>query len=102
MKYRIAFPLLALVCVLVTPHDAHASLSSGLPWEEPLNILFNSLSGPVARIIAALAIVITGLYFMLGEPGRAGQRLVGGAFGIALALGSVSVLGALGFGGALF
>ena len=102
MKSRIAFSLVILFFVALSPHDAHASLSSGLPWEEPLNILFNSLSGPVARIIAALAIVITGLYFMLGEPGRAGQRLVGGAFGIALALGSVSVLGALGFGGATF
>ncbi len=102
MTNRIAFSLVVLLFVALSPHDAHASLSSGLPWEEPLNILFNSLSGPVARIIAALAIVITGLYFMLGEPGRAGQRLVGGAFGIALALGSVSVLGALGFGGAIF
>ena len=102
MKSRIAFSLAVLLFVALSPNDAHASLSSGLPWEQPLNILFNSLSGPVARIIAALAIVITGLYFMLGEPGRAGQRLVGGAFGIALALGSVSVLGALGFGGAIF
>jgi type IV secretion system protein VirB2 len=102
MLNRIPLALAALVVVATMPDQAHASLSTGLPWEEPLNLLFNSLSGPVARIIAALAIVVTGLYFMLGEPGRAGQRLVGGAFGIALALGSVSVLGAFGFGGALF
>ncbi len=50
----------ALALVVILPALAHAS-GSGLPWEGPLQPILDSISGPVAKVIGVLAIVLTGL-----------------------------------------
>jgi len=51
---------------------AHAA-GSGMPWEEPLQQILESVQGPVAKIIAVI-IITTGLTLAFGEkigsPGR--------------------------------
>ncbi len=43
--------------------------STGLPWESPLQKILDSLSGPVAKILGVIAIVLTGLVIAFGEAG---------------------------------
>src|SRR3546814_14755075 len=45
-------------CVLA--QAAHAA-GSAMPWEAPLQAILESIEGPVAKIIAVIIIIITGL-----------------------------------------
>ena len=57
----------AVFMVFVLPESAVASTTTGLPWEGPLTILKNSLSGPVALAISIIAIVIAGCTLIFGS-----------------------------------
>lgn len=87
MKYGLS--LLSAVRFLVTasvlaPSAALAS-GTGMPWETPLQNVVDSLTGPVAKGVAIIAIMLTGLGFALGESGGMMRRLCGIVFGIAIA-----------------
>jgi type IV secretory pathway VirB2 component (pilin) len=45
---------------------AHASGSS-MPWEAPLQQILESIEGPVAKIIAVIIIIVTGLTLAFGD-----------------------------------
>ena len=45
---------------------AHASGSS-MPWEAPLQSILQSIEGPVAKIIAVIVIIATGLALAFGD-----------------------------------
>ena len=55
------------------------------PWERAANNLQTSFTGPLARSLALVAIVIGGLMFMFGE-GGAKKQISGIVFGGGLAL----------------
>jgi type IV secretory pathway VirB2 component (pilin) len=81
-RYRSA--LLLATAVIFLPSAAFAS-GTGMPWETPLQNVLDSLTGPVAKAIAIIAIVLTGLGFAMGETGGTMRRLCGIVFGIAIA-----------------
>ena len=94
---------LSVAVIAASADPAHAStLVTRLPWEEVLTLILESITGPVARVVSAVAVVVTGLTWMLGEHGRGARHLFGVAFGVSLALGSLSFLEALGFDTATF
>ncbi|MEP7309342.1 MAG: TrbC/VirB2 family protein [Acidobacteriota bacterium] len=70
------------VCTLVL---FSAVLSAQSPWERAAGNLSTSFTGPLARSLALVAIVIGGLTFMFGEHG-AKQQLAGIVFGGGIAL----------------
>ena len=74
-------PLLATIVILL-PAAAFAQTS---PWERAANNLATTFTGPLARSLALVAIVIGGLMFMFGEAG-AKRQLSGIVFGGGLAL----------------
>jgi type IV secretion system protein VirB2 len=45
---------------------AHAGGSS-MPWEAPLQSILESIEGPVAKIIAVIIIIVTGLTLAFGD-----------------------------------
>ena len=45
-------------CFAVSPALA---AGSNMPWEQPLNQILQSVEGPVAKIIAVIIIIVTGL-----------------------------------------
>ena len=45
---------------------AHASGSS-MPWEQPLQQILQSIEGPVAKIVAVIIIIATGLALAFGD-----------------------------------
>ena len=65
----------------VAPAIAHAQS----PWERAANNLALTFTGPLARSLALVAIVIGGLMFMFGEAG-AKRQISGIVFGGGLAL----------------
>jgi type IV secretion system protein VirB2 len=75
---------------------------SAMPWDTPLTNLLNNLQGTVARIAITIAIVLTGLIFAFGEAGSGLRKVMGIAFGGALALGALAFMTALGWVGATF
>ena len=68
--------------ILVASTEAFAQQA---PWERAANNLQTSFTGPLARSLALVAIVIGGLMFMFGE-GGAKKQISGIVFGGGLAL----------------
>ena len=73
-----------LTTAILVPTAAFAA-GTGMPWETPLQNILDSLTGPVAKAVAIIAIVLTGLGFAMGETGGTMRRLCGIVFGIAIA-----------------
>ena len=71
----------ALAVLLLLP----ATLLAQSPWERAAGNLERTFTGPIARSLALVAIVIGGLMFMFGE-GGAKREIAGIVFGGGLAL----------------
>ena len=74
--------VLVTAILLILPNRARAQLS---PWERAADNLALTFTGPLARSLALVAIVIGGLMFMFGE-GGAKRQISGIVFGGGLAL----------------
>ncbi|MDP0926533.1 TrbC/VirB2 family protein [Paracoccus onubensis] len=85
--------------VSLTARAAHASGSS-MPWEAPLQSILESIEGPVAKIIAVIIIIMTGLTLAFGDTGGGFRRLIQIVFGISIAFAASSFfLSFFSFGG---
>lgn len=51
---------------LLVPTLSHASGSSGMPWEDPLSKIVDSVTGPIAFGISVLGVVVAGLTLVFG------------------------------------
>lgn len=69
--------------------SAHASGSS-MPWEAPLQQILQSIEGPVAKIIAVIIIISTGLALAFGDTSGGFRRLVQIVFGLSIAFAASS------------
>ena len=73
---------------------------SNMPWEQPLQQILDSVQGPVAKIIAVLIIIVTGLSLAFGETSGGFRRLIQIVFGLSIAFAASSFfLSFFGFGG---
>ena len=79
--HRLVSALLLLALSLVVPATSYAQS----PWERAALNLEASFTGPLARSLALVSIVIGGLMFMFGE-GGAKRQVSGIVFGGGLAL----------------
>lgn len=94
------YVVLALL-VLLLPVLAHAS-GSGMPWESWLQRILDSISGPVAKIVGAIVIILSGLGMASGEGGAGARKWIMVAFGLSIAFTATSFfLDFLGFSGGL-
>ena len=80
--------LLAVVFLLVAS-TAHAAGSS-MPWEGPLQAILDSIQGPVARIVAVIIIIATGLALAFGDTSGGFRKLVQIVFGLSIAFAASS------------
>lgn len=91
--------LTVLLAVALLPVLAHAS-GSGMPWESWLQKILDSISGPVAKIVGAIVIILSGLGMASGEGGAGARKWVMVAFGLSIAFTATSFfLNFLGFAG---
>lgn len=79
--------------------SAHAA-GSGMPWEAPLQAVLQSVQGPVAKILAVIIIIVTGLTLAFGETAGGFRRLIQIIFGLSIAFAASSFfLSFFSFGG---
>ena len=89
----------ALVAAALIAAQAHAA-GSGMPWEEPLQQVLESVQGPVAKIVAVIIIITTGLTLAFGETAGGFRRLIQIVFGLSIAFAASSFfLSFFSFGG---
>ncbi len=82
-------PLLwTLGALFLFPASSYAQAS---PWENAVNVLMVSFTGPIARGLSLVSIVVGGVTFAFGEGGS--KRLLAGiVFGVGMAIGAVNFM----------
>ncbi|HVJ03188.1 MAG TPA: TrbC/VirB2 family protein [Sphingomonas sp.] len=89
----------AAVAAFVAAARAWAA-GSGMPWEQPLQQVLESVQGPVAKIVAVIIIITTGLTLAFGETAGGFRKLIQIVFGLSIAFAASSFfLSFFSFGG---
>ncbi|MBZ9803413.1 TrbC/VirB2 family protein [Mesorhizobium sp. ES1-6] len=87
----------AAAAIMTAP--AYAAGSS-MPWEQPLQQILESIEGPVAKIVAVIIIIVTGLSLAFGDTSGGFRRLIQIVFGLSIAFAASSFfLSFFSFGG---
>jgi type IV secretion system protein VirB2 len=87
----------AVLAVLTAP--AYAA-GSNMPWEAPLQSILESIQGPVAKIIAVMIIIVTGLTLAFGDTSGGARKMIQIVFGLSIAFAASSFfLSFFSFGG---
>lgn len=98
LSFRISvnvFPCVALrgvllvlfICCLAPMAQA---AGSSMPWEGPLQAILDSIQGPVARIVAVIVIIATGLALAFGDTSGGFRKLIQIVFGLSIAFAASS------------
>jgi type IV secretion system protein TrbC len=91
---------LCSVAFLVVQTNFALAAGSGMPWEAPLTQILESIEGPVARIVAVIIIIVTGLSLAFGDTSGGFRRLIQIVFGLSIAFAATSFfLAFFSFGG---
>lgn len=82
----------AVIVGVIATTTANAALAAGsnMPWEQPLQQILDSIQGPVAKIVAVIIIIITGLTLAFGDTSGGFRRLVQIVFGLSIAFAASS------------
>ena len=92
-------PMALAAIMMMAAMPAHASGSS-MPWEAPLQSILESIEGPVAKIVAVIIIIATGLALAFGDTSGGFRRLIQIVFGLSIAFAASSFfLSFFSFGG---
>lgn len=81
---RRALPV-AIVAACAAAASAAQAAGTGMPWEQPLQQIQDSLTGPVAKIVGVAAITILGLTLAFGESSGGLRRMIQIVFGLSIA-----------------
>ncbi|CAA0102832.1 Uncharacterised protein [Starkeya nomas] len=99
VRQRLAMTVSVATLSVVMAAPANASGSS-MPWEAPLQSILQSIEGPVAKIIAVIVIISTGLALAFGDTSGGFRRLIQIVFGLSIAFAASSFfLSFFSFGG---
>lgn len=99
LRRQIAGATSTLIITMMMAPAANAAGSS-MPWEAPLQSILESIEGPVAKIIAVIIIIITGLTLAFGDTSGGFRRLIQIVFGLSIAFAASSFfLSFFSFGG---
>ena len=97
---RLAITSAAFSFVICTTLSAAQAAGTGMPWEQPLNQILQSIQGPVSKIIAVIIIIVTGLSLAFGDTSGGFRRLIQIVFGLSIAFAASSFfLSFFSFGG---
>lgn len=91
------FAAVGFTLVVAAPVQA---AGSSMPWEAPLQAILESIQGPVAKIVAVIIIIATGLALAFGDTSGGFRRLIQIVFGLSIAFAASSFfLSFFSFGG---
>ncbi|KAF0096508.1 MAG: trbC [Rhodospirillaceae bacterium] len=89
-----------LYSILLAFSSTAYAAGSSMPWEQPLQQVLQSVEGPVAKIVAVIIIIVTGLTLAFGDTSGGFRRLIQIVFGISIAFAASSFfLSFFSFGG---
>src|SRR5690606_24320171 len=77
-------------CLFVLATSSKILLAQS-PWENAVNVLQISFTGPIARGLSLVSIVVGGLLFAFGE-GQSKRAMAGIVFGVGMAIGAVNFM----------
>ena len=98
-RRSIATAVATSILSLTLAAPVHAAGSS-MPWEQPLQQILQSIEGPVAKIVAVIIIIATGLSLAFGDTSGGFRRLIQIVFGLSIAFAASSFfLSFFSFGG---
>ncbi|MGN8135235.1 TrbC/VirB2 family protein [Paraburkholderia sp. 22099] len=80
--------MLAFVMLVLT--GTAKAAGSNMPWEAPLQSILDSIQGPVAKIVAVIIIIVTGLTLAFGDTSGGFRRLIQIVFGLSIAFAASS------------
>lgn len=86
LRHRTVIALPAALLMAATGAYAQAD-----PWDNAVQVLQTAFTGPIARGLALVAIVVGGLMFAFGE-GQSKRMLSGIVFGVGMAIGAVNFM----------
>lgn len=93
----LAIATATVAAMMIAPARA---AGSSMPWEQPLQQILESVEGPVAKIVAVIIIIVTGLSLAFGDTSGGFRRLIQIVFGLSIAFAASSFfLSFFSFGG---
>ena len=81
---------LLLAALLLFLAGTAQAAGSSMPWEGPLQSILESIQGPVARIVAVIIIIATGLALAFGDTSGGFRKLIQIVFGLSIAFAASS------------
>jgi len=100
MLKSVARPLTSGAAFYLLLISAANAAGTNMPWEQPLQQILDSVQGPVAKIVAVIIIIVTGLTLAFGETAGGFRRLIQIVFGLSIAFAASSFfLSFFSFGG---
>ena len=87
---RLAAQGLVLTALLLLLGGTAQAAGSSMPWEGPLQSILESIQGPVARIVAVIIIIATGLALAFGDTSGGFRKLIQIVFGLSIAFAASS------------
>jgi len=87
---QIVFTTLLSVSLPLLATDSAYAAGSNMPWEQPLQQVLQSVEGPVAKIIAVIIIITTGLTLAFGDTSGGFRQLIQIIFGLSIAFAASS------------
>ena len=91
MKRFWIFRQAACLGVLLVFFQEVAMAQGTSPWVDAVNVLQTTFTGPIARGLSLVAIVVGGVMFAFGEGGSK-RALAGIIFGVGMAIGAVNFM----------
>jgi type IV secretory pathway VirB2 component (pilin) len=100
LHFHLPIGLVAAACFHMLLSVSAWAAGSNMPWEQPLNQILQSVEGPVAKILAVIIIIVTGLTLAFGDTSGGFRRLIQIVFGLSIAFAASSFfLSFFSFGG---
>lgn len=88
-RYFVRTLALAIAVQTMLVSTAYAA-GTNMPWEQPLQQILDSIQGPVAKIVAVIVIIMTGLTLAFGETAGGFRKLIQIVFGLSIAFAASS------------
>ena len=99
-RFRCSASRAAVALLVASVGTPACAAGSNMPWEQPLQQILQSIEGPVAKIMAVIIIIITGLTLAFGDTSGGFRRLIQIVFGLSIAFAASSFfLSFFSFGG---
>ena len=87
---RLVRPLALAIAVQSMLVSSAYAAGTNMPWEQPLQQILDSVQGPVAKIVAVMVIIMTGLTLAFGETAGGFRKLIQIVFGLSIAFAASS------------